>query len=92
MRVLPTQVIASDGLWEFMSSSTVAQIVNETAKQEIINEIINDEDQPNGVSRVCNRLVKEARALWEQNNQQARSTYFDDITIIIVQIGPSRIR
>ena len=73
-------MIASDGLWEFMSSSTVAQIVKQTS----------DEDQPNSVSRVCNRLLKEARSLWERNNQQTGSTYFDDITITIVQIGPSR--
>merc|ERR1711871_553888 len=72
----PILIVASDGIWEFMSSDTVAKFVLEEMEQ--------------GRSR--DETVLNLKAKAQQHWLEEEETYCDDITVVIVSINELRRR
>jgi len=68
-------LIASDGIFEFLSSQEVADIVQK-----------HDANIESGCQRACDELVKKSFQLWLQND-----TRTDDITVILVRITATQL-
>jgi len=68
-------LLASDGIFEFMSSQEVAEIVHQ-----------HDLDDASGCQKACDQLVKRSYNLWLQND-----TRTDDITVILIRISSTRV-
>lgn len=64
-------IIATDGLWEFISS------------KEAVSIIQNCFDKGMGASDACKVLIKKAMDKWKEEE----GDYRDDITAIIVRLG-----
>ncbi len=63
-------IIATDGVWEFMSSQEAVDIVSEHL------------DSGNGSSFACQNLIESAAGLWHENE----GDYRDDITALVVKV------
>merc|ERR1719498_398275 len=67
----PVLIVASDGIWEFLSSETVASFVLQELGQ--------------GKSR--EEIMKSLKAKSEQHWREEEDNYCDDITLVIVSIA-----
>jgi len=63
-------IIATDGVWEFLSS------------QEAVDIVSKDLNSPEGSSLACQHLIEAAAAKWHQHE----GDYRDDITAIVIKI------
>jgi len=63
-------VIATDGVWEFLSSQEVVDMVNHDLRQGL------------GSSEACQNLIKAAAAKWHEYE----GDYRDDITALVVRV------
>jgi len=63
-------IVASDGIWEFISSLEACQLVEKHT------------GKPNGATTACEALVKMAEVRW----QQEEGAYRDDITCIVAYL------
>ena len=63
-------VIATDGVWEFLSS------------QQVVDLVSNDLESGKGASEACQHLIEAAAAMWHENE----GDYRDDITALVVKV------
>jgi len=63
-------IIATDGVWEFLSSQEAVDIVSE------------DLESGRGSSVACQNLIEAAAAMWEKNE----GDYRDDITALVIKV------
>ncbi len=63
-------IIATDGVWEFLSSQEAVDIVSE------------DLENGKGSSVACQNLIEAAAAMWEKNE----GDYRDDITALVIKV------
>ena len=73
-------ILASDGVWEFISSQEAVDIVLDELRKEPISSSDSDSVETTRVMKACQVLIEEAQARWEEEE----GDYRDDITAIIV--------
>ena len=86
-------IIATDGVWEFISSEDAVDIVGRHLMHDDGNDAseknLNDEggNSVGGASEACEALIKAATAKW----QEFEGDYRDDITAMVIRLKDLRV-